>query len=93
VYNLVRIVMWLSATLQHLLVERISFVDALRWLGAPSTGIPLGALIVNPVRPHRAELRVKRRRPKRFPLIKPRQELRQRLVHVAACNGRAPGSP
>ncbi|MDQ3828825.1 MAG: IS4 family transposase, partial [Candidatus Tectomicrobia bacterium] len=37
VYNLVRIVMWHSARLQHLDVERISFLDALRWLSAPST--------------------------------------------------------
>jgi hypothetical protein len=81
VYNLVRMVMCQSATLQHLTVERISFVDALRWLGAPSTGIPLGALIVNPIRPHRVEPRVKKRRPKSFPfMIKPRQALRQQLV-------------
>ena len=81
VYNLVRLVMCQSAMLQHIGVERISFLDALRWLGAPSTGIPLGALIVNPIRPHRVEPRVKKRRPKSFPLmIKPRQELRQQLV-------------
>jgi heme exporter protein D len=81
VYNLVRMVMWHSATLQHTGVERISFLDALRWLGAPSTAMPLVALIVNPVRPHRAEPRVKKRRPKSFPfMIKPRQELRQQLV-------------
>jgi hypothetical protein len=40
VYNLVRLVMWHSAILQHMGVERISFLDALRWLSAPSTGIP-----------------------------------------------------
>jgi hypothetical protein len=81
VYNLVRLVMWQSATLQHTAVERISFLDALRWLGASGTGVPLGALIVNPVRPHRVEPRVKKRRPKSFPfMIKPRQELRQQLV-------------
>jgi IS4 transposase len=40
VYNLVRMVMGQSATLQSLGVERISFVDARRWLSAPSTGIP-----------------------------------------------------
>jgi hypothetical protein len=81
VYNLVRLVMCQSAMLQHIGMERISVLDALRWLGAPSTGIPLGALIVNPVRPHRVEPRVKKRRPKSFPLmIKPRQELRQQLV-------------
>ena len=80
-YNLVRIVMWHSAILQHIAVERISFLDALRWLGAPSTGIPLAGLLVNPVRPHRVEPRVKKRRPKPFPLmLKPRQELRQQLL-------------
>ncbi len=81
VYNLVRLVMWQSATLQHTAVERISFLDALRWLSASSTGMPLGALIVNPARPHRVEPRVKKRRPKSFPfMIKPRQELRQQLI-------------
>jgi IS4 transposase len=38
--NLVRMVMRPSATRQHLAVERISVVDARRWLGAPSPGIP-----------------------------------------------------
>ena len=84
VYNLVRLVMCQSATLQHLSVERLSFLDALRWLGAPNTGIPLAALIVNPIRPHRVEPRVKKRRPKPFPLmITPRQELRRQLVQQA----------
>ena len=81
VYNLVRMVMWHSAILQHIAVERISFLDALRWLGAPSSGIPFIALIVNPARPHRVEPRVKKRRPKSFPFMsKPRQELRQQLL-------------
>jgi hypothetical protein len=81
VYNLVRMVMGQSAMLQHLDVERISFLDALRWLGAPSTGVPLISLIVNPARPDRVEPRVKKRRPKSFPfMIKPRQELRQQLL-------------
>jgi len=79
--NLVRMVMGHSAILQHIGVERISSLDALRWLSAPSTGIPLGASIVNRIRPHRVEPRVKKRRPKSFPLmLKPRQELRQQLV-------------
>jgi hypothetical protein len=78
VYSLVRMVMCQSAVLQHLAVERISFLDALRWLGAPSSGVPLGALIVNPIRPHLVEWRVKKRRSKNFPLvIKRRQEVRQ----------------
>jgi hypothetical protein len=81
VYNLVRRIMCQAATLPRIGVERMSCLDALRWLGAPSTGVPLGALIVNPVRPHRVEPRVRKRRPKSFPcMIKPRQELRQQLV-------------
>ena len=84
VYNLVRMVMLQSATLQHTTAERISFLDALRWLGAPRTGMPLVGLIVNPIRPHRVEPRVKKRRPKPFPLmIKPRHELRQQLIQPA----------
>jgi hypothetical protein len=44
-------------------------------------GVPLVALMVNPIRPHRVEPRVKKRRPKPFPLmITPRQELRQQLL-------------
>ena len=79
--NLVRLVMWHSAILQHIAVERISFLDALRWLGAPSSGIPFISLIVNPARPPRVEPRVKKRRPQSFPLMsKPRQELRQQLL-------------
>jgi hypothetical protein len=81
IYNLVRMAMWQSAALQHVSIARISFLDALRWLSAPHTSMPLMALIVNPVRPHRVEPRVKKRRPKPFPLMmKPRRELRQQLL-------------
>jgi Transposase DDE domain len=84
VYNLVRLVMRQSATLQHTAVVRISFRDALRWLGAPSTGLPLVALIGNPARPPRVEPRVRKRRPKRFPdMLNPRQERRQQIVQQA----------
>jgi hypothetical protein len=38
--HLVRMVMCQAATLQHIGVERISCLAALRWLSAPSTGIP-----------------------------------------------------
>jgi hypothetical protein len=79
--TLVRLVMRPSATLHHIAVERSSVLDALRWLGAPRTGMPFGGLIVNPLRPHRVEPRVKQRRPKSFPLmLTPRQALRQPLV-------------
>jgi hypothetical protein len=40
VYNRVRRVMCPSAMLQRIGVERISLLDALRWLGGPRTGIP-----------------------------------------------------
>jgi Transposase DDE domain len=87
VYNLVRLVMCQSATLQRLNIERISFIDALRWLGALGTEVPLEALIVNPIRPHRVEPRVKKRRPKSFPfMITPRHVLRQQLVQQE-CRG------
>jgi hypothetical protein len=73
VYHLVRPVMWPAAVLQHLNLERISFLDARRWFSAPRSGLPLGGLIVNPVRPPRVAPRVKKRRPKSFPfMIKPR---------------------
>jgi hypothetical protein len=81
VYNLVRMSMCQAATLQRIGVDRLSFVDARRGLGAPSTGGPVAALIINPVRPHRVAPRVKKRRPKRFPfMITPRHALRQPLV-------------
>ena len=84
VYNLVRIVIWHSATPQNIPAERIRLLDARRWLGAPSTAMPSGALLVNPVRPYRVEPRGKRRRPKPVPLmIRPRKELRQQLVQQA----------
>jgi hypothetical protein len=83
-YNLVRLVMRPSAIQQEVDVERISFLDALRWLGAPDTGVPLALLRVNPVRPHRVEPRVKKRRPKAFPVMsKPRRLLRQALIQHA----------
>lgn len=83
-YNLVRLVMLQSAIQQEVDVERISFLDALRWLGAPDTGVPLERLLVNPVRPHRVEPRVKKRRPKACPFLsQPRRLLRQALIQHA----------
>jgi hypothetical protein len=38
--TLVRLVLWPSVTLPHTNVERMSVLDALRWLSAPSTGRP-----------------------------------------------------
>jgi Transposase DDE domain len=80
VYNLVRVVMMEAASRQGVDVERISFIDALRWL-CDLKKDDLPELVVNPARPGRFEPRVKKRRPKEYPLMKkPRSELRKRLI-------------
>jgi len=84
VYNLVRMTMLTAAQRQGVLVERISFVDALRWLATARPGDELPELIVNPVRPGRVEPRVRKRRPKEFPVMKkPRAVLQQELLAQA----------
>ena len=82
VYNLVRVVMVEAAHRQGVEVERISFVDALRWLAqADGNDVP-AKLVVNPDRPGRSEPRVRKRRPKQYPLMtKPRSELRNHLMN------------
>jgi hypothetical protein len=81
VYNLVRLVMLEASRRQGVPLERISFVDALRWLSSSPPGTELPELIVNPHRPDRVEPRCKKRRAKKHPyMIRPRQELRQRLL-------------
>jgi hypothetical protein len=84
VYNLVRMTMLQAARRQGVLPERISFADALRWLATAQPGDELPELVVNPLRPGRAEPRVRKRRPKQFPLLqKPRAVLRQELTAQA----------
>jgi len=80
VYNLVRAVCVASARAQGVPPDRISFTDAWRWLCTSSSAVPLAELRINPTRPDRIEPRVKKRRPKQYPLMrKPRHELRQAL--------------
>ena len=78
-YNLVRSAMWESARLQGVSADRVSLVDALRWL----IGIEEAdesVLVVNPRRPGRVEPRVVKRRPKQYMrMTKPRSELRNQL--------------
>jgi hypothetical protein len=82
VYNLVRVVMVEAARRQGVDVERVSFVDALRWLAQARPGEDLPELMVNPDRPGRYEPRVRKRRPKQYPLMtKPRSELRNALLN------------
>ena len=80
VYNLVRMVMLAAAQRQGVAVERISFVDALRWLSTARPGEPLPPLVVNPHRPDRVEPRAVKRRPKPYPLLMtPRRVARNAL--------------
>lgn len=78
--NLVRRVMRQAADRQGVSVERISFVDALRWLRQARPGEELVELVIHPQRPGRFEPRVKKRRPKEYPrMTRPRAELKKQL--------------
>ena len=80
-YNCIRRVMLEAAARQKVPPDRISFIDAQRWLVCVNVGQALAILIVNPDRPGRVEPRVLKRRPKEYPrMTRPRQELRQELL-------------
>jgi len=86
-YNLVRLVMLRASGNQKVPLDRISFVDALRWLCDARDGDSPVKLIVNPHRPGRIEPRAVKRRRKQYDLLnRPRNELRQALIekYVAA---------
>jgi hypothetical protein len=79
-YNLVRVAMGQAAGRQGVAVDRVSFIDALRWLRGAEEGEEMPELVVNPLRPGRYEPRVRKRRPKQYPVMKrPRAELRKLL--------------
>jgi hypothetical protein len=79
-YNLVRLVMIEAGRRQEVSPHRISFIDALRWLCHAQPGEPLRRLKVRRPR-HRREPRVRKRRPKPYPLMtRPRAELRQTIL-------------
>jgi Transposase DDE domain len=81
VYNLVRRVMGEAARRQGVEPNRISFVDALRWLRQAERGTEVPRLKVNPERTGRYEPRVRKRRPKQYTLMrKPRAVLREALL-------------
>ena len=81
VYNMVRQVMLEAARRQKVDVERISFIDALRWLQTARPGDDLPSLVVNPHCPNRQEPRVVKRRPKQYSLMnKPRRQLKKELT-------------
>lgn len=79
-YNLVRLVMLEASQRQHVPLDRISFVDALRWLRDATPTTPLTPLIVNRSRPNRLEPRVIKRRGKEYThMTRPRDALRKAL--------------
>jgi hypothetical protein len=80
VYNLVRVVMLEAAKRQNVPVDRISFVDAVRWLAEAVHGAPQLKLRLVPYRPGRIEPRAVKRRPKEYNRLNlPREILRKRL--------------
>ncbi len=79
-YNLVRMTMLEAGRRQGVAPDRISFVDALRWLATAKIGDDLPELVVNPLRPGRLEPRARKRRPKEYDLMtKPRDALQKLL--------------
>ena len=83
VYNLLRVVMVEPLRRQGVDVERISFVDASRWLNEARPNEALPKLVVNPDRPGRYEPQVRKRRPKQYPLMtKRRSMLRKGLLEA-----------
>ena len=80
VYNLVRMTMLEAAKQQDVPVDRISFVDVLRWLATTPHPEILPQFNLVPLRPGRSEPRCRKRRPKNYPLLKkPRAVLQQLL--------------
>ncbi|MBI1323488.1 hypothetical protein GC170_09925 [bacterium] len=71
-----------ASRIQGVPADRISFVDALRWLEMAAEETELPHLTINPARPGRVEPRVLKRRPKEFPLMKrPRRDLKQDIMN------------
>jgi len=87
VYNLVRLVMLAGADRQKVDVERISFIDVLRWLANAKPGEEMPSFVVNPYRPNRVEPRAIKRRYIEYDFLTcPRQELRKNLLGKAVAS-------
>ena len=84
VYNLVHVAMLAAACRQGVAVDRISFVDTIRWLLSAFPGEEMPKLIINPRRPDRHEPRVIKDLQDTYrKMVKPRQELRKALKKQA----------
>src|SRR5262245_26285366 len=78
--KLVRMVRIQAARRPQVAIDRSSCSDAARWLAAVRDDEPLSLLVVHPHRPSRYAPRVRKRRPKQYPLMQtPRKELRMLL--------------
>src|SRR5256714_15251262 len=83
IYNLVRLVMGQAARRQQVAIDRISCIDAARWLAAARDEESLPLVVMNLHRPYRYEPRVRKRRPKQYPLMQtPRKEVNIRPTHL-----------
>jgi hypothetical protein len=81
VYNLVRSVACESAKRRGVAADRVSVTDAVRWLGGAEGDEDLSVILIHPSRKGRVEPRVRKRRPKQYPLMKkPRAVLRKELT-------------
>jgi hypothetical protein len=81
VYNLVRSVTCDSAKAQGVAADRVSVTDTVRWLVGAEGEEDLSVILINPSRKGRVEPRVRKRRPKQYPLMKkPRGVLRKQLT-------------
>jgi hypothetical protein len=84
VYNLVHLVMLQAAQRQGVPPDRISFIDAVRWMISAEPGEPLPDLLVNPHRPDRHEPRVVKDVQDTYTkMCRPRNELRKNLMRKA----------
>jgi hypothetical protein len=78
-YNLVHAVMVRAAARQRVTPERVSFVDALRWLLTAAPGEDVPALVVNPTRAGRWCPRVLKHATRTFArMVRPRHKYRLR---------------
>jgi hypothetical protein len=84
VYNLVHAVMTKAALRQAVAPDRISFLDAVRWLLCSAPGEALPDLVINPHRPGRHEPRVIKDLQDTYrKMTRPRKELRKALRNRA----------
>lgn len=80
VFNLVHVTMMRAALQQEVEVERISFIDTLRWICSATLCEEIPELVVNPIRPGRFDPRVIKNRESPYTkMTKPRKMLRRNL--------------